>query len=289
MKKILRFFIKYNCHGLKSVLLICLFLCLYTEGVSAQEPTALPEDSAMASDSAYVESLDTLPVNLPRRPRVSPYAAAQEKYNKETIDQRAIDAEKWRKATAGVDYSDDKIEQQPNKPRRNSDGNVAPLIGGLLAFFKWFFILGGVLLMAFLLYRFIGEGNIFSTGSRKIGVSSEEIDLNNIEENLETAELDPIIKKAIAAKNFPLAIRLYFLAILKELTLAGAIVWKKDKTNRIYVQEMQPHPLMETFRQVTTIFERVWYGDTALDEAGFEQIQPSFQGLLNETRVSIKN
>ena len=115
-------------------------------------------------------------------------------------------------------------------------------------------------------------------------MNSEEIDLNNIEDNLETAELDPIIKKAIAAKNFPLAIRLYYLAILKELTLAGAITWKKDKTNRIYAQEMQPHRLMEDFRHVTSIFERVWYGDSVLGESAFESIQPSFQNLLNETR-----
>jgi hypothetical protein len=272
-------------------LVFLLFLCLYTEGsLSAQIPTVL--DSELTVDSTAVEeNAIEEEAAQERRPRVSPYAAAQEKYNQETIDKRDIDAEKWRKATAGIDYSDEKMEKQT--PMRQSSGGggsgVAALAGGLLVFLKWFFIIGGICFLAFLIYRFVGEGNIFGTPSRKIGVDSEEIDLNNIEENLETAELDPIIKKAIAAKNFPLAIRLYYLAILKELTLAGAIVWKKDKTNRIYVQEMQPHPLMETFRQVTTIFERVWYGDTPLDEAGFEQIQPSFQGLLKDTRVSIKN
>ena len=137
--------------------------------------------------------------------------------------------------------------------------------------------------------RFLSNQENINGYYRKLGLTSEEIDLNNIEENLETAELDPIIKKAIAAKNFPLAIRLYFLAILKELTLAGAIAWKKDKTNRIYVQEMQPHPLVETFRTVTAIFERVWYGDAPLDETGFQSIQPSFQNLLTETRKGNKN
>ncbi len=266
-----------------------LFLCLYTEGsLSAQKPTILDKEFTVDStvlDNA-LENEDTATDN---RPRVSPYAAAQEKYNQETIEQRTIDAEKWRKATAGIDYSDDKAEEEKQRRRRNNGGDgTAALAGAFLVFLKWFFILGGIALVAFLIYRFVGEGNIFS-GSRKIGVDSEEIDLNNIEENLEIAELDPIIKKAIAAKNFPLAIRLYYLAILKELTLAGAIKWKKDKTNRIYVQEMQPHPLMETFRHVTAIFERVWYGDTALDEAGFEQIQPSFENLLKETRSGIKN
>jgi hypothetical protein len=274
-------------------LVFLLILCFYTEGsLLAQVPTVLDReltaDSTAVEENAIEEEAATV-----RRPRVSPYAAAQEKYNQEAINQRDIDAEKWRKATAGIDYSDDKMKKpEPEKPTnsRSSDSSgagVAILAGAFLMFLKWFFIIGGICLIAFLIYRFVGEGNVFGTKSRKIAVNSEEIDLENIEENLEKAELDPIISKAIAARNFPLAIRLYYLAILKELTLAGAIKWKKDKTNRIYVQEMQPHPLMENFRQVTTIFERVWYGDTPLDEVGFGQIQPSFQGLLDKTRVSV--
>ena len=267
-------------------LVFLLFFTVYTEGsLWAQKPIIIDKDLSVDSSDVYnnVES-DTA---IDDRPRVSPYAAAQDKYNKEAIERRDIDGEKWRKATAGIDYSADKVEK---RTRQGSGGDGAgALAGAFLWFLKWFFIIGGIALVAFLLYRFIGEGNIFDARSRKLGLTSEEIDLNNIEENLETAELDPIIKKAIAAKNFPLAIRLYFLAILKELTLAGAIAWKKDKTNRIYVQEMQPHPLMETFRTVTAIFERVWYGDTPLDEAGFQSIQPSFQNLLTETRKGIRN
>ena len=265
-------------------LVFLLFFAVYTEGpLWAQEPIIVDKD--LSVDSIDVHNNVGSGTAIDDRPHASPYAAAQEKYNKEAIDRRDIDGEKWQKATAGIDYSTDKVEK---RTRQGSGGNSA-LMGAFLVFLKWFFIIGGIALVAFLLYRFIGEGNIFNARSRKLGLTSEEIDLNNIEENLETAELDPIINKAIAAKNFPLAIRLYYLAILKELTLAGAIVWKKDKTNRIYVQEMQPHPLMETFRTITAIFERVWYGDTPLDETGFQSIQPSFQNLLTETRKGIKN
>jgi Domain of unknown function (DUF4129) len=265
-------------------LVFLLFFSVYTEGVLlAQQPTILEND--LTIDSVNYENQENQVeegTDVEDRPRISPYATAQEKYNSEAIQRRDIDADKWRKATAGIDYSADKEEKRKRKKGDNTD--YSPLAGAFLLFLKWFFIIGGIALVAFLIFRFVGEGNIFSGKSRKIGVTSEEIDLNNIEENLETVELDPIIKKAVAAKNFPLAIRLYYLAILKELTLSGAITWKKDKTNRIYVQEMQPHPLMEKFRQVTAIFERVWYGDTPLDESGFTTIQPSFQNLLTETR-----
>ena len=256
------------------------FFTFYTEGsLLAQDPIYTQEGVTIDSVNTSEDNVETdAPVR--KYPYVSPYAAAQEKYNKEPINRRDVDAEKWRKATDGIDYSADKIKQR----KQSNGGDYGGLAVALIVFLKYFFIIGGILLIAFLIYRFVGEGNIFNDRSRKLGVNSEEIDLNNIEDNLETAELDPIIKKAIAAKNFPLAIRLYYLAILKELTLAAAITWKKDKTNRIYVREMQPHRLMEQFRHVTSIFERVWYGDSVLDESGFESIQPSFQNLLNETR-----
>ena len=258
-----------------------LFFTFYTEGSLLAQETPITVPTEYTADSVNI-SEDNIEADAPTRkyPYVSPYAAAQEKYNKEPINRRDVDAEKWRKATDGIDYSADKIKQR----KQSNVGDYGGLAVALIVFLKYFFIIGGILLIAFLIYRFVGEGNIFSDRSRKIGVNSEEIDLNNIEDNLETAQLDPIIKKAIAAKNFPLAIRLYYLAILKELTLAGAITWKKDKTNRIYVREMQPHRLMEQFRHITSIFERVWYGDSVLDESGFESIQPSFHNLLNETR-----
>lgn len=265
------------------------FFTFYTEGSLLAQETPFPSSSDYTVDSLGTSEdtwEDNVEADAPVRkyPYASPYAAAQEKYNREPMNRRDVDAEKWRKATDGIDYSGDKIEERKRKKSKNSGGDYSGLGMAMLVFLKYFFIVGGILLIAFLIYRFVGEGNIFNDRSRKLGVSSEEIDLNNIEDNLETAELDPIIKKAIAAQNFPLAIRLYYLAILKELTLVGAITWKKDKTNRIYAQEMQPHRLMEDFRRVTSIFERVWYGDTVLEESGFQSIQPSFQNLLNETR-----
>ncbi|MDZ7880792.1 MAG: DUF4129 domain-containing protein [Saprospiraceae bacterium] len=269
---------------MKNIFFLC-FLCLYTEGglLAQKQPTVFEKDFAVdttAINSLTEEGEETAIEDT--RPRVSPYKEAQEKYSQENINQRDIDAEKWRKATAGIDYSEDKIEKRTARQHHNSA--TMALAGLFLALLKWFFIIGGIALVAFLLYRFITGGNVFGTKSRKIAINSEEIDLDKIEENLEKIELDPIIQKAIAAKNFPLTIRLYYLAILKELTLAGAIIWKKDKTNRIYAQEMQPHPLIEKFRQVTAIFERVWYGDTPLTETGFEQVRQPFISLLNNTR-----
>ena len=162
--------------------------------------------------------------------------------------------------------------------------SVNPMWGVVFEFLKWFFIIGAVVLVAYLILRFVGEGNIFGTKKRRISDPSVKIDLEHIEENLDTAELDPLIRQAIADKNYTLAVRLYYLAILKELHIKGDIAWKKDKTNRTYLREMRENPFFEPFRNATSIFERVWYGSQSVDERNFTMIQPDFQNLLKSLR-----
>ena len=269
---------------------ILLFFIVFTEGVifSQNPPTDFDDEAARDSitdiyDIPPAYNNEATADEDPARPFLSPYAASQKKYLSEPIEQRDFEKKTWLKATEGMNFSKDMIEK-PTPTQNNTDYSW---IAALIPLLKWFFIIGGVLLLAFLIYKFIGEGNVFSGKNRKLGATSTQIDLDNIEENLETAELDPFILKAIAAKNYPLAIRLYYLAILKELTLTGAIVWKKDKTNRIYLKEMQSHALFTDFRSVTTIFERVWYGSSTLEEAGFLSIQTDFKDLLTATRKQV--
>ena len=53
-----------------------------------------------------------------------------------------------------------------------------------------------------------------------------------IEENIHESDLDKFIKQAESEEKYNLAIRLYYLAIIKELSLGKLIKWKRNKTNR---------------------------------------------------------
>ncbi len=256
---------------------------LYTEGGYAQglfekkdiQPSS-PPDSLVFDDSDMLENVLT----LPQERRESPYATAQHEYLSQPLESKSIDKNRWEQAKSGINYSNDKVEKQ--KKQTNTAFN--PMWGVLFEFLKWFFIIGAIALLAYLIIRFVGEGNIFGPKKRRITDPSVQIDLEHIEENLEKAELDPLINQAIADKNYTLAIRLYYLAILKELHTKGDIAWKKDKTNRIYVREMREHRFSESFRSTTTVFERVWYGSQIIDENRFTLIQPDFQNLLKSLR-----
>ncbi len=263
-------------------IIICLFFAAHTEGVSQN-------DLPISLDSSYLENIPEGDTNneiqeyIPNKPQKSTYEEATNQYYKEDIQQKEFDKNDWQKATSGLDYTIEKEEKaEANNKKKNT---VSPLLNsGLVTFFKWFFIIAAVGILAFLILKFVGEGNIFGRQSRRVFAPSVQIDIEHIEENLNIAELDPLIKHAIAQKQFALAIRLYYLATIKELNILGAIQWKKDKTNREYTREMRPHRLFEPFRETTSIFERIWYGDTLVDEATFTLIQPAFQDLLKQAR-----
>jgi hypothetical protein len=270
---------------IRFIILFLLSTVLYTEGVFAQgsfdkkdyQPI-IPEDSLEISDLNDTSEYAPISPISPKK-RSNPYEAAEKKYLAEPIETAKVSPSNWEKAKAGIDYSSDKL----NKPKEdNTSFNANWMV--VFELLKWFFIIGAVVLLAYLILRFVGEGNIFGTKKRRISDPSVEIDLTEIEENLDTADLDPLIRKAIADGNYTLAVRLYYLAILKELHLKGDIDWKKDKTNRIYLREMRENRFFEPFRNTTSVFERVWYGNQTIDENKFEVIQPDFQSLLKSLR-----
>ena len=260
-------------------------LSIYTEGyLSAQNTIDLPVDTVKNYDNSF----DSIPneEEIYDKPSVSPYAKSLKEYNSGKIDRHHITKDNWEKAKQGIDYSSDIIKERVQKEEKDTS-SFNPIWAIIFELLKWVFIIGAVALLAFLIWKFVGEGNVFGGRARRIGATSTEIDLDNLEENLEKIDIDPLIKKAIEIKNYSLAIRLYFLAILKELSAAETIVWRKDKTNRIYIREMRPHRLHSDFQNATLIFEKVWYGNETLNENNFGEIQPVFQKLLTESRSSL--
>ena len=105
--------------------------------------------------------------------------------------------------------------------------------------------------------------------------------LDDIEKDLENADIDKFLAEALASGNYKLAVRLYFLKTLQLLTKENLIRWEKDKTDREYLREMSSSPHGKTFRQLTHIFEATWYGDIAPESDDFVGIETRFKDFLN--------
>ncbi len=207
-------------------------------------------------------------------------------YFEEPIAANKIDRSKWESIVKGIDYTEtfkQKEEEKPEKNRGSANWNF-DLIGGII---KFLIIALGIGLIVFILVKVLSTNSIFAKKDKNISSKAAIYDLEEIEENLMETELDGSIQKAIDDGNYALAIRLYYLSIIRELSLAKALDWKKEKTNFQYLRELNNHPLKDSFKNATNVFERIWYGEEELPANRFRAIVPEFEQLLEASRKSI--
>lgn len=98
-----------------------------------------------------------------------------------------------------------------------------------------------------------------------------------LNENIHELNFAALIEQAAEAGNYRLAVRLYYLKTLKQLTDKNHIQWQPTKTNRSYVFELNNSTLKPDFEILTQQFEYVWYGDFAVSKQNFEEIKTQFQ------------
>lgn len=118
---------------------------------------------------------------------------------------------------------------------------------------------------------------------------SQGLDYENLAENIHEIDFNAAIETAIGQRNFRLAVRLLYLQTLKQLTDAGKIDYKPDKTNRQYVYELVNSPIQVDFNELTRQFEFVWYGDFPVDEPRFQLIEQQFRQFNTLTPSSLVN
>lgn len=213
-------------------------------------------------------------------PFQSAIGQSREAYLSEEISPKTFEKKEWEKAIEGIDFTEIKQEVE-RKKREARDLNASGWWSGI---FKILLIVAGVLVVVLLLAHFLGGGNLFRPKSQKIKPSVVPIDIANVEDHLEQADMDDFIQQATSKGDYNLAIRLYYLAIIKELSVAKQIKWKKEKTNRDYIREMGASSSFATFRNCTQTYERVWYGDSQLDRTTFNQLVTQFKSLLHSAK-----
>jgi hypothetical protein len=148
----------------------------------------------------------------------------------------------------------------------------------IAAFLKYVpYLLLGLLL--YLLIRFFIKANtkniLFSKSNENTVLLSEE------ERIMKTEDIQSLIKKALEEKNYRLAIRYYYLYLLKLLTERELITWELQKTNDDYIQELSQSKLRPLFKKVTLLYDYIWYGEFQIDGEGYERAKHKFDQLKN--------
>lgn len=144
-------------------------------------------------------------------------------------------------------------------------------------FWQYVFLAAIGTLVVWLLYKAEFLGGLF-------GQKAEEglLEYNRLTENIHELDFNNLIEEAIEGHNYRLAVRLYYLKTLKQLTDKQLIHWQPTKTNRVYVDELGSSFLRKEFEQLTSQFEYVWYGEFRVTEAEFSLLKEQFQFFLGK-------
>jgi hypothetical protein len=212
----------------------------------------------------------------------------QERYLRQPLERRAFDQETWAKTIDGIDYGAMPLPvtaaPPPTAPPPSAEPPAEPNQRAELIL-KILSIIIGTAAIAILLWAALTRERQPRNRKLRPAESGRAIRLEEIEANLLDTDLERFIQQALQQGDYALAVRLYYLAILKELSLRKLISWKKDKTNRQYLRELQPSPLAGAFQEATLIFERVWYGNRPLGEGEYRQIEPKFRHLAEAAKA----
>lgn len=97
------------------------------------------------------------------------------------------------------------------------------------------------------------------------------------EEIIKSKNISDLISKAINNKDYRLAIRYYFLHILKNLEEAQIINYEFNKTNTDYFKEISQENLKPNFKKLSLLYDYVWYGNFEVNEIDFVKAERNFQ------------
>ena len=144
----------------------------------------------------------------------------QEAYSQQTISPNTFDKNEWKILKKKIKIKDYKPKKKKEDKKQEDTNWLMNLTPETVKIIQW--ILFGILfsILLFLILKLLGV-NPFN---RKTDRNKINISLDEIEENLDTAAIDPHLYEAIKTKNYKLAIRLYYLMIIQRLALKEKII-----------------------------------------------------------------
>lgn len=210
-------------------------------------------------------------------------SVVQKKFDTKALEKYKVDKD--------FDYSENKTVEDSTLIERLYNW----LSRQLLRFLEWIFgvkyargILGSIFMvipfiivavLMFLLIKFflkVNSNSIISNTSNKSVVAITED-----EELIKHKNLLKLIQQAIDNKNYRLAIRFYYLNTLKQLEEKDLIAWEQQKTNEDYIEEISKETIKRAFKDLTRLYDFVWYGNFEINEAKFVKVVATFEAITS--------
>ena len=112
--------------------------------------------------------------------------------------------------------------------------------------------------------------------------SPPQVTLTEDEDIIQNQDIQQLINQALQHKNYRLAIRYYYLLVLKKLSDQEFIHWEAQKTNTDYIKELNDTVIKKQFTMITRLYDFIWYGNFEINELSFQQAEKEFQSITQK-------
>ncbi len=144
----------------------------------------------------------------------------------------------------------------------------------------------GVILFLLVIY-FIFRAVVNKEGTWVFGKSSDKsiIPVTDIENNIHATNFKALISEAESNNNYRLAIRYYYLWLLKKLTQEELIKYDVEKTNSDYKNEIASNTFKEEFSYTSYLYNYIWYGEFDVNQEQFSKAKHAFINFLETIKA----
>lgn len=103
---------------------------------------------------------------------------------------------------------------------------------------------------------------------------------SDFEKNIHLQDFEKLIRESILAGEKRVAIRYYYLWLLKIMAQNNYIEWDIEKTNSDYLYELQNPAHKGQFTYLSYLYNYIWYGEFEIDENSFTKAENRFKNAL---------
>jgi hypothetical protein len=138
-----------------------------------------------------------------------------------------------------------------------------------------------VIIVVFVIYL-IARAIIDKEGQWIFGKNSGKrtIDYSEVEKNIHLLDFEKLIKESIQTGEKRIAVRYYYLWLLKVMAQNHYIEWDIEKTNSDYLYELQSPVYREDFTYLSYLYNYIWYGEFEIDEVMFKKAENRFKNAI---------
>ena len=196
-----------------------------------------------------------------------------------------LDSAKWQETTKDIDYYEKSIiraskEDLIVKPKSKTN------FDGLIPIFQIILIIIVVAILVVLVVyisRQMRQNNIHVKDDDtfwQIDLSKSDQADRILQERLDTATQN---------MDYTVAIRLKYLQALNELNRVNLVVWRKDKTNSDYINELQDFTQKAEFTLLTNYYENSWFGKFIPTKSTYQNISAAFSSFISHLQSTNSN